>query len=128
MRLLLDTCLLLWVAGGSPRVSRAATDLLQDDANDPMFSAASLWEIAIKQGLGRADFRVDAAAMRRRLLENTYRELPITSAHATLVAHLPNIHRDPFDRLLIAQAKFEDLTLLTADATLARYGGNIRLV
>ena len=97
-------------------------------ATELVFSAASLWEIAIKNGLGRASFSVDPRLLRRNLLENDYRELPITGTHATAVDLLPPIHKDPFDRILIAQARIEGLTLLTADETLARYPGPIQLL
>ena len=94
----------------------------------PFFSAVSLWEVAIKRGLGRADFQVDPRVLRRGLLENDYVELAVTGAHAVAVDLLPPIHKDPFDRLLIAQAGVEGLTLVTADRTVARYPGPIRLL
>ena len=92
---------------------------------EPLVSAASLWEVTIKAGLGREDFQVDAATLRRGLLEHGYAELPISGAHATAVAGLPRIHKDPFDRILVAQAQFEGITLLTTDAIVARYPGPI---
>lgn len=128
MKLLLDTHLLLWAAGDPARLSPAATALLEDEDNRLLFSAASLWEVAIKSGLGRADFRVDARLLRRGLLDNGYGELPIGSDHAVAVAGLPPVHRDPFDRLLVAQAMVEGITLLTTDALVARYPGPVRLV
>lgn len=84
--------------------------------------------MAIKAGLGRADFQVDAGVLRRGLLDNGYAELAVSGSHAAATAHLPAIHRDPFDRLLVAQALAEGVLLLTADATVARYPGPIRLV
>jgi PIN domain nuclease of toxin-antitoxin system len=93
-----------------------------------LFSAASVWEIAIKASLGRDDFTVDSRVLRRGLLDNGYEELPISGAHAAAVADLPLLHRDPFDRLLVAQAQVEGITLLTADALVARYPGPVRLV
>ncbi len=96
--------------------------------NDPVFSSASLWEISIKHGLQRDDFVVDPHLLRRALLENGYRELSITSAHAVAVTHLPLIHRDPFDRILVAQAQTERMTLLTTNATLGSYPGPIRVL
>ena len=92
------------------------------------FSAASIWEVAIKNGLGRADFSVDPRVLRRGLLEHGYVELPVTGAHAAAVDVLPDIHRDPFDRLLIAQAHAEGLTLLTADRVIGRYPGPIQVI
>ena len=126
MNLLLDTHVLLWAAGMPERLPGDVRELLEAEDAKPFFSAASLWEIAIKSGLGRADFRVDPRVLRRGLLENGYAELPVTGAHAVAVDLLPPIHKDPFDRLLIAQARVEGLTLLTADRLIARYPGPIR--
>lgn len=128
MKLLLDTQLLLWAAGQPERLSAAARRLLSDRRNELVFSAASLWEIAIKQGLGREDFRVEPRLLRRGLLDNGYLELPITSQHAVSLDALPPIHKDPFDRMLLAQATSDGLLLLTADARLARYPGPVRRV
>lgn len=128
MKLLLDTHLLLWAAGSPERLSAAARCLLEDPTNELLFSAASLWEIAIKSGLGRTDFRVDARVLRRGLLDNGYGELVMTSAHAVSIDSLPAIHRDPFDRILVAQAMVEGITLLTSDEVVARYPGPVRLV
>ena len=128
MKLLLDTQLLLWAAGQPKRLSAAARKLLNDPANELCFSAASLWEIAIKSTLGREDFRVEPRLLRRGLLDNGYVELPITSQHAVSIDALPPLHKDPFDRLLVAQALSEGITLLTSDGTLAKYPGAIRKV
>lgn len=128
MKLLLDTHVLLWAAGTPTRLSASARRLLNDPDNDLLFSPASLWEIAIKSGLGRADFRADARLLRRALLDNGYEELPILSAHVVEIASLPNLHKDPFDRLLVAQSKVEGITLLTSDASLADYPGPIRML
>jgi PIN domain nuclease of toxin-antitoxin system len=96
--------------------------------NEPLFSAASLWEIAIKQGLDRSDFQVDARVLRRGLLDNGYLELPINSAHAVSIASLPPLHKDPFDRIIIAQTTVEGITLLTTDAMVAQYPEPMRKV
>lgn len=128
MKLLLDTHLLLWAAGEPHRLSPVARTLLEDPANDLLFSAASLWEISIKHQLGRADFRADPRLLRRGLRDNGYGELPIASAHAVALDTLPPLHKDPFDRILIAQAMAEGILLLTADPVLARYPGPIRPV
>lgn len=128
MKLLLDTHLLLWAAGDPDRLSHVALALIEDPANELIFSAASLWEIAIKRGLGRADFHVDARVLRRCLLDNGYSELPITSEHAVAIDSLPLIHKDPFDRILIAQAMVEGITLLTTDSLVAKYPGPVRPV
>ena len=126
MKLLLDTHVLIWAAGLPDRLSAEARALIADADNELFFSAASLWEIAIKSGLGREDFAVDARLLRRGLIDNGYSELPVASEHAVAIDGLPPIHKDPFDRLLIAQAMVEGVTLLTADEVVARYPGPIR--
>jgi len=128
VKLLLDTQLLLWAAGQPERLSASARRQLNNRKNELIFSAASFWEISIKKSLGRDDFRVEPRVLRRALLDNGYVELPVTSEHAVNVYGLPPLHKDPFDRLLIAQALVEGITLLTADAQLARYGGPVRKV
>lgn len=128
MKLLLDTHLLLWAAAEPQKLSAAARTIIDDAVNDLFFSAASLWEIAIKAGLGRADFQVDAGILRRALLDNGYQELPITSQHVVFIADLPALHKDPFDRLLLAQSTVEGIVLVTADATVAQYPGPVRRV
>ena len=128
MKLLLDTHLLLWAAGSPGQLSATARLLLEDPQNELLFSAASLWEIVIKCGLGRSDFQVDARVLRRGLLDNGYQELVITSEHSVSIDILPPIHKDPFDRILVAQAIVEGITLLTADALVAQYPGPVRLV
>jgi len=128
MKLLLDTHLLLWAAGEPHRLSPVARTLLEDPANDLLFSGASLWEISIKHQLGRADFRADPRLLRRGLRDNGYGELPVASAHAVALDTLPPLHKDPFDRILIAQAMVEGILLLTADPLVARYPGPIRPV
>ena len=128
MSYLLDTHILLWAAAGSDRLTSAARRLIGDPANTLVFSSASLWVIAIKSGLGRDDVQVDAKRLRTGLRDNGYVELPVTGAHAAAIADLPPLHRDPFDRLLIAQARIEGLELVTADRIVAQYGGSIRLV
>ncbi len=128
MRFLIDTHLLLWAAGQPERLPPAARSLLESPAHDLWFSAASLWEIAIKRSLGRTDFRVDPAALRLGLVEHGYTELPIAGRHCLATEHLPALHRDPFDRILIAQAIVEGVTLLTADPQVACYPGPIRSV
>lgn len=126
MILLLDTHLLLWAAGQPERLSEEARSMITEPRNELWFSAASLWEITIKRELGRRDFQVDPHVLRRGLLENGYAELPITSQHAMATAHLPPIHKDPFDRVLVAQAESEGALLLTSDEVVARYPGPVR--
>ena len=128
MNLLLDTHLLLWAAGRPGRLSATARKLIDAPSNELFFSAASIWEVAIKRGLGRSDFRADPRLLRRGLLDNGYGELPILSDHVVALDTLPPIHKDPFDRLLVAQATVEGITLLTADTRVAQYPGPIREV
>lgn len=128
MKLLLDTHVLLWAAEDSKRLPTAARKLIQDVDNELLFSAASLWEITIKRGLGREDFQVDPRVLRRALLDNGYEELAITSEHAINTDRLPPEHKDPFDRILVAQAMVEGITLITSDTRLASYSGPIRKV
>jgi PIN domain nuclease of toxin-antitoxin system len=127
MKLLLDTRLLLWAAGQPDRLPVAARTLLADPENELLFSAASLWELGIKRGLGRGDLQVDPRLLRRGLLDNGYDELAITSEHAVAVDVLPPIHKDPFDRILVAQALVEGVVLLTSDSRVAQYPGPVRM-
>ena len=124
MNLLLDTHILLRAARGVD-LGAGLRRLLEDPANRLVFSAASIWEIAIKSGLGRPDFDVPSGVFRRSLLEAGYEELPVTGAHAAALQGLPPLHRDPFDRMLVAQALVESLTLVTADRTILTYPGPI---
>ena len=128
MKLLFDTHLLLWTVGNSPRLPKAAIKLIDDTENELFFSAMSLWEFAIKYQLNRDALGVNPRLLRRSLLDNGYTELPITSEHAIAIDALPPIHKDPFDRLLVAQATVEGITLLTADEVLSRYPGPIQKV
>lgn len=128
MRLLLDTHVLLWAAGAPERLPEAARALLEDRANTVCFSVASLWEIVIKRALGREDFVVDPARLRMLLVANGFEELYVTADHALAMGALPPIHRDPFDRVLVAQAREEQLLLLTSDRTLESYGDGVRCV
>ena len=128
MKLLLDTHLLLWSAGQPDRLSTTARRLMKDVANELMFSAASFWEIAIKRALGRDDFQTDPRLLRRGLLYNGYSELPVSSDHAIAIDGLPRFHKDPFDRILVAQAMVEGITLLTVDPLIAQYAGPVRRV
>lgn len=128
MRLLLDTHVLLWAAGLSERLPATALAMIEDPETDLVFSAASIWEVVVKNALGRADFSVDPHLLRRGLLESGYTELAVTSAHALAVALLPPIHKDPFDRILVAQAQSEEIVLLTADSAVSRYPGPIQML
>ena len=128
MRLLLDTHMLLWAAAMSARLPGQARTLLEDASNEVYCSTASLWEIAIKSALRRPDFDVDLKTLRAALPEMAIAELPVTGRHAEALAALPPVHKDPFDRLLVAQAMAEPLVLLTNDAVLAEYGRGIMVV
>jgi PIN domain nuclease of toxin-antitoxin system len=122
---LLDTHVLLWAAGDPDRISAPVRALLEDAVNTLHFSAASLWEIVLKKALGRDDFRVDPVRLRRLLVANGWNELAVASDHALAVGALPPLHRDPFDRILLAQARSEGLQLITADRQLQQYGDGI---
>ena len=128
MKVLLDTHVLLWAAGEQARLAQDARELIEDRDTELVFSAVSIWEVAIKNGLGRDDFSVDPRLLRRGLLENGYTELAVTGSHAVAVDSLPPLHKDPFDRMLVAQAQVEGFLLLTADPAVASYGGSIRMV
>jgi PIN domain nuclease of toxin-antitoxin system len=128
VKLLLDTHLLLWVAGQPDRLSEAARQLIEDKENELVFSTASFWEVVIKRGLGRDDFKVDPRLLRRGLLDNGYSELPISSEHVVAIDTLPPLHKDPVDRVLIAQALVEGISLLTTDAVVGGYPVSVRVV
>jgi PIN domain nuclease of toxin-antitoxin system len=127
LKLLLDTHLPLWGAAES-RLSNDAKARINDPNSEVLFSPVSIWEIAIKSRLGGPDFNIDAAAFRRELFEFGYTELTINGLHAAAVGRLPDLHRDPFDRLLIAQAMVEGITLFSADEAVLRYPGPIERV
>lgn len=122
---LVDTHVLIWLAVDSPRLSDVVRDLLSDPDNSIFFSAISIFEIAVKEQLSKRGFNVEASAIRRMMIENDFVELSVTGLHAAHVATLPLVHRDPFDRLLVAQAMMEGFTLMTADEQIARYPGPI---
>ena len=128
MRLLLDTHFLLWSMAASRRLSAEVREVLTDPENDVFYSAASIWEIAIKSALRRRDFRVDLPRLLRALPRAGFAELPVSAAHAARVASLPALHKDPFDRLLVAQALVEPLVLFTNDAQLGRYAAQGRVI
>ncbi|ASQ46773.1 type II toxin-antitoxin system VapC family toxin [Legionella clemsonensis] len=128
MKFLLDTHLILWAASSPDDLSQEACQLINDEANELFFSPANLWEIAIKSSLQKENFQVDTRVLRRNLLDNGYYELAITSAHTVFIQSLPSIHKNPFDRILVAQATVEGITLLTADTLVAQYPGPIRQV
>ena len=128
MRLLLDTHILLWALDTPARLDRGTRALLEDPANEVLFSAASIWEIAIKVRLGRADFPVRPDAIARAARDTGFTELPVRADVAARVADLPLHHRDPFDRLLVAQAMAEPMRFYTADPLLPSYSELVTLV
>lgn len=128
MRLLLDTHVLLWAVASSRRLSKEARSLIADPANDVFYSAAGVWEIAIKSALRRSDFRIDVDTFAAALPEAGLTELPIRAIHAVAVGKLPDVHRDPFDRMLVAQALTEPLVLVTNDPVLTKYPAPVRLI
>ena len=118
--------MLLWAAAGT--LPEDAEKMVTDGDNMLFFSPASIWEIGLKKSLGRSDFKADPEVLRRGLLDNQYRELPITSLHALAVNDLPPIHKDPFDRMLLAQAKSEGISFVTSDSALRGYPGPVIFV
>ena len=126
MRLLLDTHALLWFAAGDSRLARRARRAIEDDANAVLLSAASVWEMAIKISLGRLTLPTTATEFMRSKLQSGLEMLPVDWSHAAAVETMPFHHRDPFDRLLIAQAQLEDLTIVTGDPAFRKY--NVRIV
>jgi PIN domain nuclease of toxin-antitoxin system len=126
--ILVDTHVLLWSVFQTTFLPKNARTLLEDPSNQLFFSTVNLWEITIKRAQGRPEFQVDPRPLRESLLRDGYTEIVVTSEHAMSVGQLPMIHRDPFDRLLIAQASVEGLVLLTADRKVSQYPGLIRKV
>lgn len=127
MRVLLDSHLLLWATGEPERLPAPCRRILRDPATETVFSSANIWEIAIKSSLGRRDFQFDPQALRDGLLAANLAEIAISSEHALAAGNLPQIHRDPFDRILVAQALVENITLLTSDPVLGRYPAPVRV-
>ena len=127
-RFLVDTQLLLWNVYGSRKLPARVARLFRDGRHQFFYSAASLWEIAIKAARGREDFAADTAAIRDMLEENGFHELPVSAQHAVALSALPTIHSDPFDRMLVAQSIVEPMALITSDERLAAYPGTIEVV
>lgn len=127
MRILLDTHVALWAVAGSRRLSRKGHQLILD-AEELHVSAATLWEIAVKHALGKGDMPVSSAQAMQAFRDAGYALLTIKPEHAVRVEDLPSIHNDPFDRLLVAQAQFEPMTLITSDRLMGAYGAGIVLL
>ncbi len=128
MKLLLDTHIVLWAAGQPEKLSESARTLLTTPENGLFFSVASMWEIVIKRGLGREDFKVNPRRLRKMLIANGYTELSVDAEHVFTVETLPLLHKDPFDRLLLAQARTEGMLLLTVDVSVSQYKESVLAV
>lgn len=128
MRYLLDTHLLIWLALGDRKLPQEVADIHEDPESELYFSVISVWETAMKQALGRKDFQVDAGLLRADLLNEGYVEILVESRHALEVRNLPKLHRDPFDRMLVAQSRVEGLVLLTSDEVICKYQGTVKRV
>lgn len=128
MNYLLDTHLFIWVASNSKKLPKVAAEIIADQDNALWVSVASFWEVAIKRSKLRAEFRFEVGPLRAGLIANGYEELAIEARHVLMVQDLPRFNTDPFDRLFVAQAMAEGLTLLTADRALGSYGPSVRVV
>ncbi len=125
MKYLLDTHIVLWLANSSDKINPSIKSILENIDLDIYFNAVNFWEIAIKNQLDKSDFQVDSVKLYKQMLEHDFIELPILSKHTLRLESLPNYHKDPFDRLLIAQALDENLTLITHDSSIWKYDVNI---
>ena len=128
MNFLLDTHILIWAAISPHKISSELASLLSDPSNHLYFSSASIWEISVKKSLGKRDFKISSKKLHDGLIENGYRELKVSALHAMEVIKLPFIHRDPFDRILVASAIWENMPLLTNDSTLSPYHSLVRVM
>jgi PIN domain nuclease of toxin-antitoxin system len=120
VRLLLDTHVLLWWLSDDRKLAKNGRDIIANPDNDILVSSASFWKISIKAALGRLDIKLDD--LEEAIVRNGFRPLPIGFRHALTVGRLPNIPRDPFDRMLVAQASVEELRLMSHDHIFERYG------
>ena len=128
MNFLLDTHILIWVAISPHKISLELASLLSDPSNHLYFSSASIWEIPIKESLGKRDFEISSKKLHGGLIENGYKEIKVSALHAIEVIKPPFIHRDPFDRILVATAIWENMPLLTNDSTLSPYHSLVRVL
>ena len=128
MRILLDSHLLIWLVGASDRLPSEARAMIEDAGNAVFFSSASIWELSIKHSTGRARLALHPQVLYEQLVKNEFQEVQVTAAHGLLVSSLETIHKDPFDRILIAQSISEGMLLLTSDEIIGQYSGPIRLV
>jgi PIN domain nuclease of toxin-antitoxin system len=125
MKYLLDTHILLWAAASPQKIPKKMRACIENEQNELFFSAASIWEIVIKNRIGRKDFQVDPRVFRTALTDNGYQELGITCEHVLFVHDLPDIHKDPFDRIIVAQSSIEGMGILTVDPAVIDYGGSV---
>ena len=128
MNFLLDTHILIWAAISPHKISSELASLLSDPSNHLHFSSASIWEISIKESLGKRDFQLSSNKLHEGLVENGYKEIKVYALHAMGVIKLPFFHRDPFDRILVATAIWENMPLLTNDSTLSPYHSLVRVL
>ncbi|MEN3150520.1 type II toxin-antitoxin system VapC family toxin [Neorhizobium sp. IRAMC:178] len=128
MRILLDSHLLVWLVGASDRLPLAAREIIENPDHDIFFSSASIWELSIKYSSGKIGLELPPRMLYQVLIESNFNELAVTASHALEIDSLPQIHKDPFDRILIAQSMSEGMLLLTSDEAIAKYGGPIRFV
>ena len=128
MNFLLDTHILIWAAISPHKISSELANLLSGPSNHLYFSSASIWEISIKESLGKRDFKISSKKLLSGLIENGYKEIKVSALHAMEVIKLPFIHRDPFDRILVATAIWENMPLLTNDSNLSPYNSLVRVL
>ena len=128
MNFLLDTHILIWAAISPHKFSSELVGLLSDPSNHLYFSSASIWEISVKKSLGKRDFKISSKKLHDGLIENGYKEIKVSALHAMEVIKLPYIHRDPFDRILVAAAIWENMPLLTNDSKLSPYHSLVRVL
>ncbi|OHV83761.1 type II toxin-antitoxin system VapC family toxin [Rhizobium sp. LCM 4573] len=128
MKVLLDSHLLVWLVGASYRLPLDAREIIENPDHEIFFSSASIWELSIKYSSGKIGLELPPRMLYRVLIESDFQELAVTATHALEVELLQPIHKDPFDRILVAQSMSEGMLLLTSDETIAQYNGPIRLV
>lgn len=128
MRILLDTHILLWALAEPKKLPKLARSQLENPENEVLFSAASIWEVAIKMQIGRVDFSVSPTELIAAAEATGFRELPVNAGHGSIVLQLPLHHRDPFDRILVAQAISEPARLITADSVLGQYSELVQVL
>jgi PIN domain nuclease of toxin-antitoxin system len=128
MKILVDTHMLVWLAAATARLPLAAREIIEDPDNEIFFSSASIWELTIKHSLGKGEIPVHPRVLHTALAAHDFQEIAITSLHGLAAGSLPPIHKDPFDRIMIAQSIAEDCILITSDRMLARYDAPVRLL